>query len=928
MLFLSLFFTFGTNNKELKPDRHEGFISNISKQQKIIESKMNLVSASLTDSYYNVKSDMELEFGPLSNIRTATKEEQNDFISNISGDLFSLMEVTGSTGAYIILENNLNESQNTRQTEGLLIRDIDDSYNNTEYVVSIGDQTLLYDLQIPAGEDWKESFILSKTDDTFSYNHLKDSISECTNNQICDLKYVGYNTEDGENIVTYSIPILDESNKMIAIIGVELSNYFFSYFTSGVSSLSTNILGRMNGSVVETVYVNGSLLEDKQLNVHQTVYNKIYLVEDNQEILAGIEYLSIYNQFNPNNNEQWVSIILAKESTLMQSSEIVEQIVALNMIISLIFGALIIYFSIKYVIRPVRHLSTHVKNISENNLDIMKKTNIFEVDYLIESIRKINKGSVQHSQISNAIDSFSLGIFFYRDDSNDVYCSQPFYDICGINKKEGYIDKKEFKIIFELITDNNYYPDFSAHHLAEDKWIKIITKEENDFNLGIITDVTNQINEILKIEKERDIDSLTKLFNRTAFNKVSEKIFSDPDIKVIAVIMWDIDKLKYINDTYGHESGDRYICKFAETIKYLEDFNGVVSRRSGDEFLGLLYGDSQNDVIHIINDLRNKINESFITIGDIEEKLRVSTGIAWYPDDGNNLNTLINYADFALYEVKYNIRGITNYFNKDTYPQNQYINYYSQEFDRILEGDFITFAYQPIVDAKTGEIFGHEFLMRIYSEIINTNEKLISLAKYRSKLDLVEEITYTKFIQEYLDNIKLFGDSKIFIYSLPNIRITDEKINDIFSEFKNNLDMIVVEYIEYENLEKEITIEKTKVIKDLKASISINNVVPDNINELLDIIPIDYIKVDMSIVDSIDFDEHNQDAFDKIINYARSRNIKVIAEGVKTHEEMKYLINAGVDYLQGRYLGMPSTKPNIIPHALTNKIKEINNNKT
>ena len=134
----------------------------------------------------------------------------------------------------------------------------------------------------------------------------------------------------------------------------------------------------------------------------------------------------------------------------------------------------------------------------------------------------------------------------------------------------------------------------------------------------------------------------------------------------MALVMWDIDKLKLINDTYGHECGDKYLVTFSEVIRSLEEYDGIVSRRSGDEFWALLVGKSHMELINIINGVRSKIHETYIEVGENTfERLKASMGIAWYPDDGKDLETLINVADFSLYEMKFSLPDIRPHRQED-----------------------------------------------------------------------------------------------------------------------------------------------------------------------------------------------------------------------------------------------------------------------
>ena len=307
----------------------------------------------------------------------------------------------------------------------------------------------------------------------------------------------------------------------------------------------------------------------------------------------------------------------------------------------------------------------------------------------------------------------------------------------------------------------------------------------------------------------------------------------------------------------------------------------------------------------------------------IVRKLKASMGIAWYPDDGKDLETLINVADFSLYEMKFSLAGIRP-LNYDEPDPAVYKQHYNQEFQQLIEGDRLTFAYQPIVSTKTGEIFGYEMLMRIFSEIIITPRKLIAIANLYSKLHLIEDITFNRALEEYLLNQEHFNGRKVFLNSFANILLTDKTIKKISKPFQNSLDMLVVELIDMENGEEELLRYKNEVLGDLKAEIAIDNFT-GNFDQLeMADLNIKYLKIDMTIINNINKDYEHKRLLSEIIDYAQMRNIKTIAVGVKNYDELKYLVEAGIDYVQGYYLGHPTARPIEISPSLSKKIKSLN----
>lgn len=118
--------------------------------------------------------------------------------------------------------------------------------------------------------------------------------------------------------------------------------------------------------------------------------------------------------------------------------------------------------------------------------------------------------------------------------------------------------------------------------------------------------MTEELEYQKRLELERDYDPLTELYNRPAFRRNTLKLLQSGRISCGAMLMWDLDNLKYVNDNYGHEMGDRYIRLFADQLKTLNRYGAVVERHSGDEFMAFLCGNSEEELRGILCELRTR----------------------------------------------------------------------------------------------------------------------------------------------------------------------------------------------------------------------------------------------------------------------------------------------------------------------------------
>ena len=173
--------------------------------------------------------------------------------------------------------------------------------------------------------------------------------------------------------------------------------------------------------------------------------------------------------------------------------------------------------------------------------------------------------------------------------------------------------------------------------------------------LGMIADVTDDIMEKKQIERERDIDLLTGMYNRRAFYRHMEQLLREPEqLDHGMMLMADADNLKQVNDKYGHENGDRYLTAIAGLLKGCGWNNCIAARLSGDEFALFLYKcSSRNQLMEYEAGLRKTMETCTAELDNGERiQVRFSDGYAFYPEDGTDTACLLKHADESMYEAK------------------------------------------------------------------------------------------------------------------------------------------------------------------------------------------------------------------------------------------------------------------------------------
>ena len=178
---------------------------------------------------------------------------------------------------------------------------------------------------------------------------------------------------------------------------------------------------------------------------------------------------------------------------------------------------------------------------------------------------------------------------------------------------------------------------------GSERFVMLRITGEDEVQVGLVEDVTATTLERRRIEHERDYDALTGLYSRQAFFRVCGELFEKPNtLRHAALMMTDLDNLKTINDTYGHDWGDVYLRQTAHSLQQGSPSGTVVARLSGDEFLLLFYGYETREALRAdIKKLEENFAQSSAALPDGKRLcIRMSGGVAWYPEDAVDLDTL------------------------------------------------------------------------------------------------------------------------------------------------------------------------------------------------------------------------------------------------------------------------------------------------
>lgn len=557
----------------------------------------------------------------------------------------------------------------------------------------------------------------------------------------------------------------------------------------------------------------------------------------------------------------------------------------------------------------------------------------------LEEIEKLNQQiNEDQSELETIMEltEVGIGICEIKDVQPDkLVCTGTFLESMGISPKmlEGRYLPQDIlaKRMQELRTNGLEENEksgswvFSAKKNGAVRWIRMQTIRQEGRTLMLTTDVTREVLEKQQHEEHKEFDQLTKLYNRNMFNQRVGKIFANPEqLGIAAMVLIDLDNLKYVNDTYGHDFGDTYISEAARLLRKYRNKKSVLARLMGDEFLYFVYGfASKEQVRYHLEKVFRKLKAAVLQLPDNQQmSIRISAGVSWYPEDGQDYSRLISYADFAMYKIKRTDKGNFGEFNKETYSRESYLLQCKEELNQIIDQELVRYMFQPIVEARTGEVFAYEALMRPTTEHITTPMELITLARAESKLQKIEKLTMFQSLRTFKKLQPRNKKIKVFVNSISNQRMSEEEIRLFAEENKDYLERIVIEITEDDNDNSGFMIEKNRILRELRLGVAIDDYGDGYSGDkrLLQLEP-DYIKIDRSLITNIHKEEKKQILLSNMLLFTRPYGIKVVAEGVEKEEEMAFVIRQGVDYIQGYYTGRPDYQLTEVKSEIKRKIR-------
>lgn len=410
-------------------------------------------------------------------------------------------------------------------------------------------------------------------------------------------------------------------------------------------------------------------------------------------------------------------------------------------------------------------------------------------------------------------------------------------------------------------------------------------------------------------------DALTGIGNRTLFHLRLETAFKQScrDGKAVALVLMDIDHFKDINDSLGHDTGDKLLIKVAEELQKTCRETDTVVRLGGDEFAIIATNIDKKRDSAILGNKILSIFEHPLNIQRHEIKTGTSIGLAFYPDDGDSAEELLRKADMALYEAKRHGRANFKFFDTAIEVAARNKAQMQADLQIALESGQFSLHYQPIIDIAENLVIGVESLIRWeHPEKGNISPvEFIPIAEESRFIVQIGEWVLRTACQQQVDWEEKGLASINMAVNLSAVQFNERNIltqvESIMQETGIRENQLIVEITESTLMETEgDVIAKLHALKSLGLKLAIDDFGTGYSSlAYLKRFPIHHLKIDREFVK--DLPENTQDIaiVRSIIKMAHELKIDVVAEGVENQSQLRFLKEASCNYGQGFHFGKP-----------------------
>lgn len=651
----------------------------------------------------------------------------------------------------------------------------------------------------------------------------------------------------------------------------------------------------------------------------------------------------------------WVVAASIPEDELYAPARTARTWFILATLIGMTAAVVMVFLIMRLLTRPLTQLTQHVEQLSRKqgpdrlihlsaNGEIGRLTTAFNT--MVQEIEQRNYELLESEQRYRIVSEFANDFTYWRRPDNSFeFVSPSCLEVTGYSMGDFYNDPQLMEEIIHpadrhLLEAMETQPDNGICQGGELEY-RIVTKDgtirwirrncrpiydEQNLYLGrrgSLCDITDK--KLLADQVSHLVlhDLLTGLPNRSLF--VDRLAVTTPrtvsEHGLMAVLFFGLDRFKLINDTMGHEVGDRLLIMTAERLRSLLHSDDTICRFGGDVFAFILQGrESKHEAVTMAYRILASLNEPFAINTGQQVLLTGSIGIALCPNDGKDPETLLKNAETAMYEAKRGGKNSFRFYSRDMNAQAaEMLSLDNSMPAGLANGDFYL-HFQPQLDLRSNHVVGMEALLRWRHPDLG----FIGPDRF---IPLAEESGFIIKLGEWVLRTACFQNAAWIKHGLPQLRIAVNISGRQFIE-PDFVDQVAAaladsglppELLELELTESMLVSDQQQVLHRLRLlkKMGIQLAIDDfgtgySSLSYLKHFPLDRLKIDKSFVNDILVDPDDAAITDAIIAMAHSLKLQVIAEGVETLDQLAFLEDRGCDEIQGYYLSKPLSERDLV----------------
>ncbi len=535
--------------------------------------------------------------------------------------------------------------------------------------------------------------------------------------------------------------------------------------------------------------------------------------------------------------------------------------------------------------------------------------------------------------IDQVFNSTSEGIMITDENMQITLVNRAFETVTGYSMKEvlGHTPKilksgRQEKYFYEKMWDDikvkgmwqgeiwnkrkngEIYPEYLMIQQIHDEKGKVT----NYF--GVFNDISKKKVVEQRLETLIQMDHLTNIPNRSLYIQLLENLIENSkEDTQHAIIFIDIDRFKHINESLGNDAGNLILKEFTNRLEAIIQPKDILARYAGDEFILTIPNLSQHkEAIQYAKEIIRCLDFPFqVTGSDIY--ITASIGISLFPQDGSEVEKIIQKADKAMYFAKQNGRNQYAFYFEDLKNDPKRLLLLEADLRKAIQNKSFDIFYQPKISLKTNEIIGVEALVRWNNDKLGyvSPAEFIPLAEDTGLIIPLSEIIIEKVCLDILEWRTLGIERMPVSINIASLHFQQDafvnRINTILMQYNCSPNQLELELTERTVMkDSEMIVKKLIQLKSMGFKISIDDF-GTGYSSLgyLNRFPINYLKIDRSFIQHITSLSDKQAIVESIILMAHRLQLKVVAEGVETKDQAKLLKQMDCDIIQGFYYSKP-----------------------